>query len=46
MAILRLRYGNVRENVSSDDQVTERVAAELTQRKAKRKTAVSTKRLG
>ena len=46
MAIVRLRYGNVRENFSSDDQVAERVAAELTQRKAKRKTDVTTKRPG
>jgi hypothetical protein len=44
--VMRLRYGNVRENVSNDDQVTARVGAELTKRNAKLKTEAITKRPG
>jgi hypothetical protein len=35
MEIVRSRYDNVRENASTDDQVSGKVAAELTRRKNK-----------
>jgi hypothetical protein len=39
--IVRLRYGNVRQNASSDDPVTAQRALGLTRRKAERKTEVT-----
>ena len=44
--IVQHRYGNVRQNVSSDDEVTAQRAAGLTRRKAERKTEVTPQRPG
>jgi hypothetical protein len=44
--VMRLRYGNVRENMSNDDPVTARAGDEMTKRKAKLKTEAITKRPG
>lgn len=40
--IVRLRYGNLRQNASNDDQVAVQRAAGLTRRKAERKATEAT----